>query len=1007
MIEVRHLKVVSNHIEIICASGAPGAQIVNEKGDKPELCTFPLSSEKKKTGIRVRLPLYAGARYRFIVKGKKEPIKFGRHSRLLNLPNAFIETDDLIIKKVSDEIRVYQKSFKMVMACNYRFNKTLKEAGKGYLIPVRKRAVKNKKRKTKPVVMIADRVNMAGDNGEALFKYLMANGYDKDYDIYFSVIKESDDYSRMSRYGKVLDFGSEEYKDVFLTADYILSSGFDQWFTNAFDTDWKYMTDLYEFEHVFLQHGVTMNDWSKELNSSKRGFKLICTVNSEERNMFLQEPFGYYPDEVALTGFPRYDSLVDEKEKLIVFAPSWRVNLAGPIDKERGSRFYSDKIVGSDYHTFYDSLINDERLCAFMKEHGFKGEFYLHPSFIANDSDFHSNDVVKVLRQADYNRIFRKAGILVTDYSSVNVDFAYLGKPVIYSQFDKDTFFSDHACKPGYFDYEKDGFGPVCTTVDEVVDYIIDRIKENCRSEEKYVERADKFFAYRDQNNCRRVAEAIFGCNDERAIGTTSSRSYKVMDGVLETEMYMTDTQGNNLCVHVLKLDKSADVSYKASCNSYYRDGKTKEERRKNAGSWSDENWGWSKAIEQAKDYEATDDHVGQVIAVSNGDFYEGNGTTVGNLIMEGNPIVISHAEPYYAVLKDGRHVIREGNVDASDVEEAIGGDPILVKDGEIVTDDNTYTEPRQAIGITAEGDVIIACVEGRTPFSIGVTIYDMAYIMKELNCETAINLDGGGSSSFVTKREGEKELIYRNRKGDAFLRNVSSSLLIINNGELETSSAPAEEEELNPGNDWRAKYRESAIVRTGIRMVNGKAYCFDDRGDDFSGSVKIGEFTYEFSDGILIGSSDKDAGNIGFGYCGAALNGKGENLVFAYHEGDFILNIGLNPFGKGNGKMANWKPAMHVPWYSHRGEIREVYIGDGVENIGDNFMFISRNQVFDGSPAPKSSLVKLKLGSSIVRIGRNAFFNTPNLADVSGMNENIKLGVNAFKHSGFEIKEL
>ncbi|MBQ9180226.1 MAG: CDP-glycerol glycerophosphotransferase family protein, partial [Firmicutes bacterium] len=508
---------------------------------------------------------------RFTVKGKKEQLKVGRHSRLLDAPNAFIETDDLIIKKVSNEIRVYQKSFKMVMACRYRFNKTLKEAGKEYLIPVRKRAIKNKKRKEKPVVMIADRVNMARDNGEALFKYLMANGYDKDYDIYFSVIKESDDYSRMSQYGKVLDFGSEEYKDVFLTADYILSSGFDQWFTNAFDADWKYMTDLYEFEHVFLQHGVTMNDWSKELNSSKRGFKLFCTVNREERNMLLGEQFGYYPEEVILSGFPRYDSLVDEREKLIVFAPSWRFNLAGPVDKERGSRFYSDKILGSDYHTFYDGLINDERLCSFMKEHGFKGEFYLHPSFISNDSDFHGNDVVKVLKQADYNRVFRKASILVTDYSSVNVDFAYLNKPVIYSQFDKDTFFDNHACKPGYFDYEKDGFGPVCTTIDQVVDYIIDRIKNDCRSEEKYVERADKFFAYRDRNNCRRVAEAIFGGNESEAIGTTSSRSYKVMDGVLETEKYMTDTQGNNLCVHVLKLDNSADVSYKASCNSYYR----------------------------------------------------------------------------------------------------------------------------------------------------------------------------------------------------------------------------------------------------------------------------------------------------------------------------------------------------------------------------------------------------------------------------------------------------
>ena len=146
-----------------------------------------------------------------------------------------------------------------------------------------------------------------------------------------------------------------------------------------------------------------------------------------------------------------------------------------------------------------------------MKENGYRGEFYLHPSFIQNDIDFDGNDIIQVYKKADYNRIFRKAAVLVTDYSSVNIDFAYLDKPVVYSQYDKDTFFEEHLCEQGYFDYERDGFGPVCVSIDETAQAIISFIENGCRNEEKYSQRANDFFAYRDKDNSKRIADVIFG----------------------------------------------------------------------------------------------------------------------------------------------------------------------------------------------------------------------------------------------------------------------------------------------------------------------------------------------------------------------------------------------------------------------------------------------------------------------------------------------------------------
>ncbi|MBQ6440317.1 MAG: CDP-glycerol glycerophosphotransferase family protein [Mogibacterium sp.] len=513
----------------------PNMHIRSEKGEDVAVRFFPMPFNDKTDsegnlirifrGFRAKLPLYDGAVYSFYTEGKSkddpsqikrkaQEISFGRRSRLQDVDGAYVDSGAFIIRRENDSIRVNKASWMLRKQCAYRYSKTLKAQNKEYLMQFRKDAEILRKN-SRPIVLIADRVNMARDNGEALFNYLMANGYDKKYDVFFCVRKDTTDYERVSRVGKVLDFGSDEYKVHFLAAQKIITSGFDRWFTNAFGDDFEYMADMYTFDHYFLQHGVIMNDWSRELNYTNRGFKLFCTTTESERDSILADEYGYTEDEVQLTGLPRFDLLEDRAKKLIVFAPTWRVDLAGEIDSERGSRLYSETLRNSEYRSFYNSLINDRRLLDAMRKNGYRGEFYLHPSFIANYTDFEGNDVIGVYRDAEYNRIFCEASILVTDYSSVNIDFAYLGKPVVYSQFDKDTFFNYHGCGKGYFDYQEDGFGPVCTSIEAVTDTIIKLIDNECIAPKEYINRAERFFKYRDNNNCKRVAEAIFGKEQE------------------------------------------------------------------------------------------------------------------------------------------------------------------------------------------------------------------------------------------------------------------------------------------------------------------------------------------------------------------------------------------------------------------------------------------------------------------------------------------------------------
>ena len=99
---------------------------------------------------------------------------------------------------------------------------------------------------------------------------------------------------------------------------------------------------------------------------------------------------------------------------------------------------------------------------------------------------------------------------MLSDYSSAVFDFGYLKKPVIYTQFDKEQFFSgEHVCRKGYFDYERDGFGEVEYDLDSTVDRIIEYMENGCKMKEVYKKRVDEFFAFNDKNNCERLYQRI------------------------------------------------------------------------------------------------------------------------------------------------------------------------------------------------------------------------------------------------------------------------------------------------------------------------------------------------------------------------------------------------------------------------------------------------------------------------------------------------------------------
>jgi CDP-glycerol glycerophosphotransferase (TagB/SpsB family) len=93
---------------------------------------------------------------------------------------------------------------------------------------------------------------------------------------------------------------------------------------------------------------------------------------------------------------------------------------------------------------------------------------------------------------------------MVTDYSGVQFDFAYMYKPIVY--------FHPPELPPSYheavYSYEHDALGEIVTNLDDLITLIISYMESNCELKAQYQKRIDDFFYFHDQNNCQRIYES-------------------------------------------------------------------------------------------------------------------------------------------------------------------------------------------------------------------------------------------------------------------------------------------------------------------------------------------------------------------------------------------------------------------------------------------------------------------------------------------------------------------
>ena len=125
------------------------------------------------------------------------------------------------------------------------------------------------------------------------------------------------------------------------------------------------------------------------------------------------------------------------------------------------------------------------------------------------------------------------------------------------------------------------------------------------------------------------------------------------------------------------------------------------------------------------------------------------------------NGFVIVGAEKNLNSIKDAKRykLNIKINPEWKDVNHIISGGPYLIKNGDIYVDMTAQKlgsiggrNPRTAIGYTRDNHLIMLTADGREGSSIGLTLVELANLMKELGCVNAMNLDGGGSTVMFVK---------------------------------------------------------------------------------------------------------------------------------------------------------------------------------------------------------------------------------------------------------------
>ncbi|MBQ4102016.1 MAG: glycosyltransferase [Oscillospiraceae bacterium] len=307
----------------------------------------------------------------------------------------------------------------------------------------------------------------------------------------------------------VVRFRSFKHKYLYLNCDKIITS-----FSNLSNIcpfgikPLRWYSDLTRYELVYLQHGILHaslpNMYAKERCIIDR---VVVSSNFEIKNF--TKKYGYSLSDLIQSGMPRYDLISTEQKKKnrILFSPSWRSNLIGPL-VENQREAIPDIFVTSDFYQEVSAFLNSPDLIHLLEENDLYLDFKNHPIFSCYNELFEiKSDRITVscgdTKMDDYL-------LMITDYSSIVFDAVYLNCPILYFVPDYDKFKAGVSHNYRELDLPlHEGFGPFTETATDLLANLKEYVENDFVPKEPYYSRMKQFFLHKDNHCCDRLYQDL------------------------------------------------------------------------------------------------------------------------------------------------------------------------------------------------------------------------------------------------------------------------------------------------------------------------------------------------------------------------------------------------------------------------------------------------------------------------------------------------------------------
>lgn len=349
----------------------------------------------------------------------------------------------------------------------------------------------------KKTIVCLEYPEKAQENGLVYFKWLVEH-FSQKFNIYYVISTNSKDLDNLKGYEKhVIFYKSRENLAILNSVDVVCHSHSANYILPFITNKTEHLLD--KINKVFLQHGIIGSKDVTAVYGRKDNDRIadLFVVSSDREKQLVYRDYGFDLSEIILTGLPRFDDVIKERKnivkkyknrKKILLMPTWRTGL---------NTYSDDKFKETNYYKEFQQLINNPELKQLVEEKDYQMSLYLHRNFQVFNHLF-SSEFVTVLSDQSHNvkDLLAEYQVLITDYSSVGLDFALMHKKVIY-------FRPEYILDDNFVLESKDTLpGTVVNNQTELINEL-----QTTAMSKQYKKNLNHLYKYSDRKACKRIAD--------------------------------------------------------------------------------------------------------------------------------------------------------------------------------------------------------------------------------------------------------------------------------------------------------------------------------------------------------------------------------------------------------------------------------------------------------------------------------------------------------------------